>query len=169
MASRGIIEGASETTFKPFAGITRADFVKLLVAALGLTAQADDNFADVSPDAYYAKAVGIAKKLGIVSGDGKGKFNPNAQITRQELMTIVARALKVARPDIRIAAGNELEKFQDAGNVAAYAKDAAAMLVKEGIVSGKSGRISPLQNTTRAEAATILYRLFIYCLRQADG
>lgn len=71
--------------------ISRADFIVLLVNALGLCAYERDNFSDVYPKDYYAKAVGIAKKLGIVEGT-LGRFNPRAAITAEAAVEIIKKA-----------------------------------------------------------------------------
>ena len=160
MASKGVINGKSATTFEPGSDITRADFIVLLVKALGLTAKVDSNFADISKAAYYYEAVGTAKKLGIATGSGDNLFNPNARITRQDMMVLVYRALEVKSKLVKNANVSELSKFTDAGKVAAYAKTSVAQLVKDGIIGGSGNAVNPLENATRAETAVIIYRIF---------
>ena len=73
--------------------ITRADFAYMYVNALGLTAETTGNFADVETDAYYAEAVAIGKALGIFVGDSNNNFSPEALLSRQDMMAIIARGL----------------------------------------------------------------------------
>ncbi|HHV99777.1 MAG TPA: S-layer homology domain-containing protein, partial [Clostridiaceae bacterium] len=160
MASKGIINGTSATTFNPSADITRADFIVLLARALGLDAEIDDNFSDVNPDAYYAKQVGIARKLGIAKGSGNNEFRPNDKIERQEMMTLIDRALKVAGKGLAAGIDADLEGFADKDMIASYATDSVAALVKSGIIKGDGTNINPLGNTTRAEAAVVIYRIY---------
>ena len=160
MASKGIISGVSSTMYNPSANIKRADFLKLLITTLDLNADFTDNFEDVSKNAYYYKTVGIARKLGIVNGIGNGKFEPEKDITRQELMVMTARALKAAQKQIEAGAANQLASFADAADVSGYAQTSVSALIKSGIIKGSNGRINPLDNTTRAEAAVIMYRLY---------
>ena len=94
LAARGIINGITATTYGPARNITRADFTTLIVRAFGFEGEAA-SFADVSANAYYAETVGIAKTLGIVGGVNESDFAPTAEITRQDMMVIVARALDV--------------------------------------------------------------------------
>jgi len=158
LAAEGIIKGTSETTFSPGAKIKRADFVCLLVRAFKFTAEVDENFDDVEPGKYYFQEVGIAKKLGIILGTGGNKFRPNDHISRQDMMVIVARTMKIAGMKPQNAPA-DLSGFSDANEIAPYAKDAVAMLVGEGIIKGSNGRINPKGTATRAETAVILYRV----------
>lgn len=160
MASKGIIQGTGPDTFSPASNITRADYTVLLIRTLGLRAEFTDNFDDVKEDAYYYEAVGIAKKLGIALGDGANRFNPEEPISRQDLMTLSARVLDKymglkLSDDIHV-----LDRFIDKGDIAEYALSGIATLVKEGLIVGSDSRISPLANTTRAEAAVFLYRVY---------
>jgi len=99
LASKGVINGTSDTTFTPQADITRADFMILLVKALGLTAEVTSNFDDVSEKDYYYEYVGIAKELGITTGVGNNKFNPKA--IQQMLSGLQEKMLKDFRTRTR--------------------------------------------------------------------
>jgi hypothetical protein len=162
LATKGIINGTSEerNTFTPGANISRADYILLLVKTLGLQAEVKDNFADVRPGDYYYEAVGIAKALGITNGDGKGNFNPRAEITRQDMFTLTARALAVVGYELDAAPGAVLDSFTDKDQIASYAQAPIAALVADGLVRGSGGKLNPQDSTTRAEAAVFLYRLY---------
>ena len=159
MAAKGVINGTSADSYNPSASITRADFMKLLVSTLDLHAEFTDNFADVRKDAYYYDAIGIAKKLGIATGVGNGMFNPSAAITRQDLMVLTAKALKLAK-GLEDAAVSDIGAYTDVNKVAGYAQPSVAAMIKAGIIQGSGGSINPLNNTTRAEVAVIMYRLY---------
>jgi hypothetical protein len=158
LASEEIIRGTSDTTFSPGAKIKRADFVCLLVRAFKFAAEVDSNFDDVEPGKYYYQEVGIAKKLGIILGTGGNKFRPTDNISRQDMMVIVARAMKLAEMEPKNAP-SDLSGFKDANEVAPYAREAVAMLVGEKIIQGSNGKINPIGTATRAETAVILYRV----------
>lgn len=161
LASKGIINGTSETTFTPGANVTRADFIKLLVSGLGLTAKVDSNFSDVSPTDYYYEAAGIAKKLGITGGIDGSRLNPRAYITRQDMMVMVHQALiTVGKLPEKSETTDVLVGFSDASKITAYATGSVAALVKEGIVKGSDNRINPLGHATRAEIAVLIYTLY---------
>ena len=160
LASKGIIEGTSETEFSPEEPITRADFLVLLVRTLGLNADFTGNFSDTSPSDYYYEALGIAKQLGISNGAEGNSFHPQDPITRQELMVLSARALQLAEVIGKSGGAAELDSFHDSADVAAYAKESIAAMVKAGIVAGKGEALAPLDQATRAETAVIMYRIF---------
>lgn len=160
MASKGIINGTSENTFTPGDNITRADFTLLLMNTLGLTEEADSSFADISKADYYYTAVAAAQKLGIVKGQGNNNFNPKEQISRQDMMVITARAMRVAGKLNVSGVSADLAGYTDVADIAAYAVNDAAALVKDGLIVGSGSRIDPLSNTIRAEAAVLMYRLY---------
>ncbi|MFB9328840.1 endo-1,4-beta-xylanase [Paenibacillus aurantiacus] len=156
LAARGIVSGITNGAFAPANAITRADFVAQLVRALELESdkQANTPFADVKPSDYYYEAVSTARALGITSGTGQNQFLPEQAITRQDMMTMTALALKAAGKPL--SAGGSLEAFADAGSVAGYAKESAAALVAAGIVKGSANQLRPQAKLSRAEAAVIV-------------
>ncbi|MDQ0062183.1 endo-1,4-beta-xylanase [Paenibacillus harenae] len=156
LAARDVIKGMSGTSYSPAAGIKRADYLLLLVHALGLRSDGGSAFSDVAATDYYYDAIRIAKGLGIAKGVGNDRFNPNAPITRQEMMMLTARALEAAGQPLE-AAGS-LDGFTDASAVADYAKNSVTALVSSGIVNGIGGELQPGGLLTRAQAAVILYR-----------
>lgn len=155
LAAREIINGTSATTYAPGANITRADFTVLTVRTFGFAAEGGEEFSDVDKNAYYADAVAVAQKLGIVGGSA-GKFNPKAQISREDMMVIIARALDKAGYTL---SSDEKTNFSDTNQVSSYASDAVNKLTASGVVAGSNGKINPKGKTTRAEVAVLLDRL----------
>ena len=160
LASKGIMKGASEKEFTPQAKITRADFMYSLIRALGADAEVETNFDDIDKDAYYYKEIGIAKKLGITSGTGNNRFSPDSAISRQDMMVLTDKALKLVKKLKLQGQASELEKFTDRSLIASYATGSIASIVKEGLIVGSGGGINPLGSTTRAEAAVFLYKIY---------
>ena len=160
LASKGVIEGISEKEFAPSSDTTRADFLLLLVKTLGLKASFDSIFSDVSDTAYYYEAVGTAKILGIVDGTGNGEFKPNETILRQDMITMCERALKLmGRMD---SEGNvsALSQFVDQSDISSYASDSMAKMLDLGLIEGAGNRLDPKGNSTRAETAVLMYRIY---------
>lgn len=157
LASKGIVNGIGDGLYAPEKPIARADMVLLLVRTLGLTAGPGANFSDIPHGAYYEEAVGIAKQLGIVQGSGENRFNPEAPITRQDMMVMAARALKLqAAEDVAV-----LERYLDKADIADYAAACLAALIQKGLVVGSSGgRLEPRSPATRAEVAVFLHRIY---------
>lgn len=162
LAAKGIVSGTSSTqyTYSPAAKITRADFITLLVKTLGLTAEVNSNFNDVEKGKYYYEAIGIAKELGIASGQGNDIFNPKEHITRQDMMTLTAKALKIANKLMVEDNSINLDKFDDISKVSPYALEGIAKLVKDGLIVGSDNKLMPTENTTRAEVAVLMYKIY---------
>lgn len=160
MASKGIINGTSTTTYSPAANITRADYLMLLVKTLGLTADVDSNFDDVTQSDYYYETLGIAKKLGISEGVGNNLFNPKGNISRQDMIVMTARALEKFQDLKTTRDTTVLDKFSDKGEISGYAIESLATMVQEGLISGTGDKLNPLDYSTRGEAAVFLYRIY---------
>jgi rhamnogalacturonan endolyase len=160
LAAKGIIEGTSATTYEPGANITRADFIKLLVGTLELKGNFHANFTDVAPNAHYYEAVGVAKTLGIVNGTGKNMFKPNESISRQDMMVMVARAMKVAGKLGSSGSTTDLARYEDNKGIASYAVNGLAALAKEGVLVESSGKLNPIGKATRADVAALLYKVY---------
>ena len=160
MASKGIINGTGKTTYSPAVNITRADYLVLLVKTLGLTAEFEANFDDVKQGDYYYEALGIARKLGIAAGGGNNRFKPQENISRQDMMVMTAHAVAKLKELENAGSSTVLDKFKDKGDIAGYAVESLAVLVREGLIAGTDDRIKPRVNTTRAEAAVFLYRIY---------
>ena len=86
-----ITSGTSATTFSPDATCTRAQIVSFLCRAFGEPGSTDTPFTDVAPDAYYAGAVSWAVANGVTAGTGDGKFSPDADCTRGQIVSFLYR------------------------------------------------------------------------------
>ncbi len=154
----GIINGKTETTFAPNDNVTRAEFAKMLMGVFGLTSSGftTSSFYDVPTDAWYFQSVESAYNLGIINGVSAGYFDPDANITRQDMAVMVMRAATVAGQSV--TAVEEAITFADDASIADYAKEAVSTLQAAGIINGVSDtEFAPVSNATRAQAAQILY------------
>lgn len=159
LASKGVTTGTSQETFSPEQQVSRADYMVMLIKALGLSAKVESNFTDVQSSDYYYEALGIAKALGISEGVGKNYFDPKAPITREDLIVLTARALHITNKLDVTTDMSFLNVFKDSASISNYAVPSVSTLVKEGIINGNHAGIAPQSNTIRAEAALIIYRL----------
>lgn len=160
LAARGVINGTSDTTFSPQNKISRADFVTLIVRYFGFKGDNISNFNDVAIDKYYSDSIAIAKDLGIVKGNNNNLFNPLKPITRQDMMVILQRALKISGEDLELKKTNKAyTSFNDSNKVADYAIESVDYMINMEIIKGDSNNINPTSNTTRAEVAQMLYNL----------
>lgn len=160
LTSKGILQGVTDTEYAPEKSITRADFLYYLVKTLSIEAAAEENFEDISVTSYYYKEISIAKKLGITNGTGNNKFDPDSHITRQDMMVLTENALKLIKNLQNYTTTSEIEKYTDSFLVSDYAKNSISYLLNEGLIVGNDDKINPLGNTTRAEAAAFLYRIY---------
>ena len=158
--TEGLFAGISDATFAPNGPMTRAMMVAVLWRSAGRPqAKGASGFADAA-GAYYTEAVAWAKENGVVAGISDTTFSPNNRITREQMAAILYRYAKFCGKDVSAKA--DLTQFPDASKVSAYAVDALAWAVENGIISGTldGGRayLDPKGAATRAQVAAILMR-----------
>jgi len=160
MAAQHVIKGQPDGTYNPEGNITRAEFASLLVRMLNLDTSATYNniFSDVKDTDWFAKEIKAAYDKGIITGYN-GEFNPNAKITREDMMVMLMRALNKELPN-KISERYQLFPFADQKEISSYAAQAIEQGIKSGLVKGFDGKFAPKLFTTRAQAATVLYRIF---------
>lgn len=154
-----IISGDAKGSFLPTSNTIRGDFILMLMKTLKLESAFNDNFTDVPTASYYYNAIGTAKSIGITGGTGLNLFEPKRNISRQDMMVQVYKALKIVGLPLETADMSDLNKYSDATLISNYAKEAIASLTKNGYVSGNGTKINPKGLTTRAEIAAILSKL----------
>ena len=164
LASRGMINGVSDTAFEPDRCMTRAEFATIVVRALGLTPAAKKVFTDVTEASWYAAYVSTAYTYAIVSGTSAASFTPEATITREEAAAMVARAASICGLDNAMADSETrdmLAQFADYTASSAWARESLAFCYKQGILSQDVVNIAPKAAITRAEIAEMLYRMLV--------
>lgn len=87
--------------FRPDATMTRAEVCALLAQALDLYSTANGCFTDVAKGSWYAPSVNAMAAIGLVSGVGGGKFDPNATMTQEEFITVLGRLMEFVNLDAR--------------------------------------------------------------------
>jgi hypothetical protein len=140
-------------SLQPNSSITRAEFVTILVRALGLkTENIGGNFRDVSHYDWYYEPVQIASDHGIANGISEDLFAPNEKVKRDEMAAMIVRAFASS-----IDFEGAPKEFKD---VPAYwATDAINKASSAGIITGVSeNQFNPFANAKRAEAVVMLYR-----------
>jgi len=157
MASRGLTSGISETMFGPDYSITRAQFATLLANALGLEGSAGSSFKDVKSGTWYYDTVNLAADAGLVSGMGDGMFEPDAQITREQMAVMIAKAYE-------IMLGTEMvgrtSTIIDVADVSPWAMDSVIATNYHGVISGyEDGSFKPGEYATRAHGIVMLKKL----------
>lgn len=152
-SGHGIIQG-SNGLFDPNGQLTCAQLATILAKLLKLPAAKDAGFTDNTADAWYYDAINRCAAAGILNGNGDGTVTPEAPISRERAMVMLARALgiePIRKPD--------LTKYTDAAQVSAYAQGMVAAMIEAGIVGGVTAdELAPQDNITRAATVTILDR-----------
>ena len=157
LCTGAVISGYPDNTFKPDSYVTRAEFAKMLLAAIGAPAEGDAEFSDVPQDAWFAKYVAAAAARGIASGYPDGSFAPNGCITRQDAALMLERSIENAG---RTLSDGEYA-FADGEEIAEYARGAVRRLFAAGIVKGdENACFNPAGKTKRSEAASMIYNAF---------
>lgn len=157
LAVKGIVSGRTLTEYAPNGTITRAEFATILVQALRLEGDVKVTFNDVNSSDWYYKYVNVAALHGLVSGVGNGKFDPNANITRQDMAIMIMKAYEkmIGKSVKSVAVG-----IKDLSEVSAYAKDRVLAARFNTLIGGyPDGSFMPLANATRAEAGQMVGNL----------
>ena len=164
----GYMNGFSGTNlFGPTSTVTRAQAVTILFNMAGNKVGSDDfgftedkgyvtGFSDVDGHMWYAKAIAWAHKMGIANGyDGTDRFDPEADVTREQFATLVANYARVLGKYAPVENADEvIGKLSDPGSVSDWAKDSVAWAVQNKVM-GNAGFIAGKSSIIRAEAATM--------------
>ena len=161
LASKGIINGDTDTTFSPDASISRAEIAALIVRALGkLDSSATNSFTDVTTANWYYSAAGSSQRLGIITGYEDNTFRGTTAINKEQIVAVAARVL-ISEMNYKTPGDTAtyLGKYSD--TVVAWAQPQVALATKENLVVYRTdGTFSGAKNMTRGDAAIIIYRLF---------
>ncbi|MEN6326387.1 MAG: S-layer homology domain-containing protein, partial [Syntrophomonas sp.] len=164
MGSRMIVSGVDQENYAPDQDITRAEFAAIMVKSLGLApGTGETRFSDVENSKWYCEYIKTASSYDIIYGYGDKTFGPNDTITREQVMTIIARVMKITGLDCSLADGEAeklLQTYSDSADASGYARESIAACLKTGLVSGKSvDTMAPKDNISRAETAVMVQRL----------
>lgn len=155
LVNNNIINGVSENEFKPSGNVTREQFAKIITLAFNkYNPELRTNFADADADAWYSSYVESAKVSGYMRGVRDDTFGVGASIKREDICVAIYRAAK----ENGYTFANPKTDFTDFEEVSDYAKEAVSMLAGEGIINGMGdGSFAPKKETTRAQAAKLMY------------
>ena len=149
----GLLYGKSSSIIDPNGDMTRAEMAAIINRSFGCYAKADiSKYKDVSKDKWYFEDVAMAVQMGTYNGRSNTAMAPDAPITRQEAMTVVARALAL---DYDSYSKTELTQFSDAGKVSTWALPYVRAMVGADYIHGRGKILAPQDNITRAEFAQI--------------
>lgn len=157
-----LILGTSENKFDPNGKLTRGMLVTILWRMEGSPKITNGKrFSDVKSDQYYYNAINWASSKQIVNGYESGKFGPNDNITREQLVVMLRNYAIYKKKNV--SSKVELDNYKDSYKVSDYAKSAISWAISNKIISGKSNGtvIDPHGKASRAEIAAMINN---YCI-----
>ena len=153
----GLLYGKSSTIIDPNGAMTRAEMAAIINRSFGCYKAADiSQYKDVAKSKWYYKDVALAVQMGTYNGRSNSSMAPDSPITRQEAMTVVARALEL---DYDSYSKADLSVFSDRSEISNWALPYVRAMVGADYIHGRGKVLAPLDNITRAEFAQIFYNI----------
>ena len=153
----GLLYGKSSTIIDPNGDMTRAEMAAIINRSFGCYKAADiSQYKDVAKSKWYYKDVAMAVQMGTYNGRSASSMAPDAPISRQEAMTVVARALEL---DYDSYSKTDLSAFSDRSEISSWALPYVCAMVGTDYIHGRGKILAPLDNITRAEFAQIFYNI----------
>ena len=153
----GLLYGKSSTIIDPNGDMTRAEMAAIINRSFGCYKAADiSQYKDVSKSKWYYKDVALAVQMGTYNGRSSSSMAPDAPITREEAMTVVARALEL---DYDSYSKTDLSKFSDRNKISNWALPYVRAMIGADYIHGRTKGLEPLDNITRAEFAQIFHNI----------
>ena len=149
----GLLYGKSSSIIDPNGDMTRAEMAAIINRSFGCYKTADiSQYKDVAKSKWYYKDVALAVQMGTYNGRSNSSMAADAPITRQEAMTVVARALEL---DYDSYSKTDLSKFSDRNKISNWALPYVRAMIGADYIHGRTKGLEPLDNITRAEFAQI--------------
>ena len=149
----GLLYGKSSTIIDPNGDMTRAEMAAIISRSFGCYVKADiSKYTDVAKSKWYYDDVAMAVQMGTYNGRSASSMAPDAPISRQEAMTVVARALEL---DYDAYAKTDLSAFSDRDKISTWALPYVRAMVGADYIHGRGKVLAPQDNITRAEFAQI--------------
>ena len=153
----GLLYGKSATVLDPNGDMTRAEMAAIINRSFGCYKAADiSQYKDVAKSKWYYKDVALAVQMGTYNGRSNSSMAPDSPITRQEAMTVVARALEL---DYDSYSKTDLSAFSDRSEISNWALPYVRAMVGADYIHGRGKILAPLDNITRAEFAQIFHNI----------
>ncbi len=151
---KGIVNGKGNGKFAPNDNLVREEFAKIIALGfeIDINETSKNGFSDVASGEWYEDYVNAIANAGITQGLGDGSFGVGREISRQDVMVMVARILNISPSD------DYVPDFSDSENIADYAYESICALAEIGIISGDElGNVNPTGSITRAEMSKIVF------------
>ena len=152
--------GKTKDIFDPFGLLVREEFVQALYNHIGKPCVSGTNpYPDVKEGAWYYNAVLWARQKDIANGYGNGNFGVGDPITREQFALMLYKYAKLRGYDLTAVSGKS-SCYNDSSKISSWAKNAMDWAITQGLLTSCNNNINPQGNTTRAECAHSLKKLF---------
>jgi len=159
MVSKGFISGFPDRTFRPDKSITRAEYAALIAKTFPLPFKRSEiNFWDVDPRFWAASAIGLASRMGFISGFPDGSFRPGQNLTRVQAIVSLVSGLGLTGGN-----SNLLFAYSDRAQIPSYATDEVATATQRWMVVNYPTKniLNPMLDSTRAEVSAFIYQALV--------
>lgn len=161
----GLMAGTGDgTTFSPDMNLSRAMVARILHTTVGNPEAAPSNFDDVKRDFWYTQAIDWASAYRVISGNGKGQFMPNQDVTHEQLAVMLYHFAKAAGMDVTSVEPTDLAAtYYDGKTTSTWAKTAVEWACTVGVLTDDGyGNLLPTTPATRAEVAEAVLAFMMY-------
>jgi len=164
LVARNVISGFPDSTFRPNASLTRAEYAAIIAKAFNLPLKRPGmKFQDVSNSFWGAQAILKANRMGFIAGFPDGTFRANQQLTRVQAIVALVSGLGLTGGSPGL-----LEVYSDRAQIPSYATNAIATATQHRIIVNypRLDQLEPLRPISRGEIAVMIYQALVV-LRQA--
>lgn len=161
MYKLGALESIADESIEPERNITRGEFAVMLQRVCKIKSGAETQmFADVDENGFMYEPIRVMKSKNLAEGDGNDKFMPDGEITRQDMFSLIFRTMvSMNKVDAKIDAEEYIGDFVDKDNVAPYAREPFAGVMRAKLWESEEEKCNPTETVTLAEACHILNKL----------
>lgn len=157
-----IMHGFDPATFAPNINITRGMFATVLYRWTNpvLDVVPVNPFSDVADGIYYHDPIAWAADGGIIHGYGDGRFGPDDNLTREQMVTILYRYAKLlGNVDVGEDNHQAITSFTDGDQISSWALPAINWALSEAIIQGIGNKmLAPKSFATRAQVAQLIFK-----------
>ncbi len=156
----GIIKGDGDGKFRPGSGISREEFLSILLRVFEVDVkQGSANFNDVNKNEWYYDTVSTAYNMGVVKGYPNGNFGIGDTISRADMAVMICRMMEIQGVELNPTLEGFI--FKDYADIPSYAYDYVIKLQTAEVLNGDTfGYFNPLNNVTRAESAVAFWSVY---------
>ncbi|MBD2202120.1 S-layer homology domain-containing protein [Calothrix sp. FACHB-1219] len=159
LVGKGLISGFPDSSFKPNAPITRAQYAAIIAKTFPPpNGSKVSNFTDIKSDYWAASAILRAANMGFVSGFPDGTFRPEQNLTKIQAIVSIVNGLQWSGGN-----SNVLSVYRDRAQIPSYATNAVAVATQKLLVVNypTTEQLEPLKDISRAEVAALIYQALV--------